>query len=152
MVLIGEMRDLETIEAALTVAETGHLVLRDAAHQLARCRRSTASSTCSRRTSSRRCARSSRSCSKACCRQALIPRANGPGRALALEVMMPNPAIRNLIREDKVHQIYSQMQIGQDKFGMQTMNQSLASLLRAAADLARRRVGPQQRPRGAAGT
>ena len=60
--------------------------------------------------------------------QTLIPRANGPGRALALEVMVPNPAIRNLIREDKIHQIYSQMQIGQDKFGMQTMNQALAGL------------------------
>jgi twitching motility protein PilT len=60
--------------------------------------------------------------------QTLLPRANGPGRALALEVMVPNPAIRNLIREDKIHQIYSQMQIGQDKFGMQTMNQALAGL------------------------
>jgi twitching motility protein PilT len=60
--------------------------------------------------------------------QTLIARANGPGRVLALEIMVPNPAIRNLIREDKIHQIYSQMQIGQDKFGMQTMNQSLASL------------------------
>ena len=60
--------------------------------------------------------------------QSLIPRANGPGRALALEIMVPNAAIRNLIREDKIHQIYSQMQIGQEKFGMQTMNQSLASL------------------------
>jgi twitching motility protein PilT len=60
--------------------------------------------------------------------QALLPRANGPGRALALELMVPNPAIRNLIREDKIHQIYSQMQIGQEKFGMQTMNQSLCSL------------------------
>ena len=57
-----------------------------------------------------------------------MPKASGPGRVLALEVMIPNPAIRNLIREDKVHQIYSQMQVGQDKFGMQTMNQSLASL------------------------
>ena len=52
-----------------------------------------------------------------------------PGRVLALEVMVPNPAIRNLIREDKVHQIYSPMQIGQAKFGMQTFNQALASLL-----------------------
>ena len=48
---------------------------------------------------------------------------------LALEVMVPNPAIRNLIREDKVHQIYSQMQVGQAKFGMQTFNQALAALL-----------------------
>ncbi len=60
--------------------------------------------------------------------QSLLPRANGPGRALSLEIMVPNSAIRNLIREDKIHQIYSQMQIGQDKFGMQTMNQSLAGL------------------------
>jgi twitching motility protein PilT len=60
--------------------------------------------------------------------QALMPRANRGGRIMSLEVMVPNPAIRNLIREDKIHQIYSQMQIGQDKFGMQTMNQSLASL------------------------
>jgi twitching motility protein PilT len=52
------------------------------------------------------------------------------GRVLALEIMVPNAAIRNLIREDKVHQIYSQMQIGQEKFGMQTMNQSLFSLFR----------------------
>jgi twitching motility protein PilT len=61
--------------------------------------------------------------------QTLVPKASGRGRALALEVMVPNPAIRNLIREDKVHQIYSQMQVGQEKFGMQTMNQSLMTLL-----------------------
>jgi twitching motility protein PilT len=60
--------------------------------------------------------------------QTLLPRADGPGRTLSIEVMIPNPAIRNLIREDKIHQIYSQMQVGQDKFGMQTMNQSLAML------------------------
>ena len=60
--------------------------------------------------------------------QALLPRASGPGRVLALEVMIPNPAIRNLIREDKVHQIYSQMQVGQSKFGMQTFNQGLFDL------------------------
>jgi len=47
---------------------------------------------------------------------------------MALEIMIPNPAIRNLIREDKVHQIYSAMQVGQEKFGMQTMNQSLAAI------------------------
>ena len=60
--------------------------------------------------------------------QLLLPRAGGPGRVLTLEVLVPNPAIRNLIREDKVHQIYSQMQVGQAKHGMQTMNQSLFSL------------------------
>jgi len=53
---------------------------------------------------------------------------DGRGRALSLEIMVPNAAIRNLIREDKVHQIYSQIQVGQAKSGMQTMNQSLLSL------------------------
>src|ERR1700733_3449893 len=61
--------------------------------------------------------------------QAAIPRNGAPGRILCLEVMVPNAAIRNLIREDKVHQIYSQMQVGQSKFGMQTMNQSLIALV-----------------------
>jgi twitching motility protein PilT len=60
--------------------------------------------------------------------QQLIPKAGGQGRVLSLEVMIPNPAIRNLIREDKVHQIYSMMQTGQAKYGMQTMNQSLSEL------------------------
>ncbi|MBA3500097.1 MAG: type IV pili twitching motility protein PilT, partial [Deltaproteobacteria bacterium] len=60
--------------------------------------------------------------------QTLLPKASGSGRALAAEVMVPNAAIRNLIREDKLHQIYSQMQIGQSKFGMMTMNQSLVDL------------------------
>src|SRR5687767_13347924 len=59
----------------------------------------------------------------------LVPRTGSAGRALALEVLMPNAAVRNLIREDKIHQIYSQMQVGQGKHGMQTMNQSLYSLL-----------------------
>jgi twitching motility protein PilT len=60
--------------------------------------------------------------------QSLLPRANGPGRVMSLEIMVPNAAIRNLIRDDKIHQIYSAMQVGQEKFGMQTMNQSLAGL------------------------
>lgn len=127
VVLIGEMRDLETIEAALTVAETGHICLATLhtnsavqtinrvidvfpPHQQAQVR-----------------AQLSFVLEGVMC-QALLPRANRGGRCMALEVMVPNPAIRNLIREDKIHQIYSQMQIGQNKFGMQTMNQSLASL------------------------
>ena len=61
--------------------------------------------------------------------QSLIPKASGKGRALALEIMIPNPAIRNLIREDKIHQIYGVMQAGQPKFGMQTFNQSLSDLV-----------------------
>jgi twitching motility protein PilT len=60
--------------------------------------------------------------------QQLIPRADGRGRVLAVEVMIPNPAIRNLIRENKIHQLYSQLQVGQSKFGMQTMTQSLLDL------------------------
>src|ERR687884_54830 len=60
--------------------------------------------------------------------QALLPKADGQGRVMALEILVPNAAIRNLIREDKVHQIYSMMQTGQDKYGMQTFNQALASL------------------------
>jgi twitching motility protein PilT len=61
--------------------------------------------------------------------QSLIPKASGKGRALALEIMLPNPAIRNLIREDKIHQIYGVMQAGQTKYGMQTFNQSLSDLV-----------------------
>jgi twitching motility protein PilT len=57
-----------------------------------------------------------------------LPKASGQGRCLAMEIMVPNAAIRNLIREDKVHQIYSAMQVGQDKHGMQTLNQCLYSL------------------------
>jgi twitching motility protein PilT len=60
--------------------------------------------------------------------QQLVPRRDGRGRCLAAEVMVPNPAIRNLIREEKVHQIYSQMQVGQNRFGMQTMSQALVAL------------------------
>ena len=127
VVLIGEMRDLETIEAALTVAETGHLAF-------ATLHTNSCVQTINRIVDvfppyQQAQVRAQLSfVLEGVMSQSLIPRANGPGRALALEVMVPNPAIRNLIREDKIHQIYSQMQIGQDKFGMQTMNQSLASL------------------------
>ena len=128
VVLIGELRDLETIEAALTLAETGHL--------------------CFATLHTNSCAQTMNRIIdvfppyqqtqvriqlsfvlEGVLSQTLIPKANGQGRALALEVMVPNPAIRNLIREDKVHQIYSQMQVGQEKFGMQTMNQCLMALL-----------------------
>jgi len=126
VVLIGEMRDFETVESALRIAETGHLTFATL-HTNSAASSITASSTSSRRTSSRRSASSSRWCSRAssaspCC-QGL-----GQGRALAMEILVPNSAIRNLIREDKVHQIYGMMQTGQAKYGMQTFNQSLASL------------------------
>jgi twitching motility protein PilT len=128
VVLVGELRDLETIESALTIAETGHLTFATLhtsscvqtinriidvfpAHQQPQVR-----------------AQLSLVLEGVIC-QSLIPKASGKGRALALEVMIPNPAIRNLIREDKIHQIYSSMQTGQLKFGMQTFNQSLSELV-----------------------
>jgi twitching motility protein PilT len=124
VVLIGEMRDLETIEAALTVAETGHLVF-------ATLHTNSCVQTINRILDvfppyQQPQVRAQLSfVLEGVISQILIPRASGTGRVLALEVMIPNPAIRNLIREEKVHQIYSQMQVGQAKFGMQTMNQSL---------------------------
>src|SRR5215813_9915408 len=125
--LIGEMRDIETVEAALTVAETGHLafgtlhtnsaiqsinriidVFPSHQHDQVRAVLSFVL--------------------EGVITQCLIPKANGSGRVLCPEILVPNAAIRNLIREDKLHQIYSQMQIGQSKYGMQTMNQSLCDL------------------------
>ncbi len=127
VVLVGEMRDLETIEAALTIAETGHLVFATLhtnsavqsinriidvfpPHQQAQVRAQLSFVL------------------EGVVSQLLLPRAGAPGRVLAMEVLVPNAAIRNLIREDKVHQIYSSMQVGQIKHGMQTLNQSLAAL------------------------
>lgn len=126
-VLIGEMRDLETVEAALTIAETGHLAF-GTLH------------TNSAIQSINRIIDVFPSHAQGQVRavlsfvlegvitQMLLPKAEGRGRVMACEVMVPNAAIRNLIREDKLHQVYSQMQIGQSKFGMQTMNQSLLDL------------------------
>jgi twitching motility protein PilT len=127
VVLVGELRDLETIEAALTIAETGHVCfgtlhtngcvstinrIIDAfpAYQQPQIRAQLSMVL------------------EGVLSQSLVPKPTG-GRAMVLEVMLPTPAIRNLIREDKIHQIYSQMQIGQSKHGMQTANQSLYSLI-----------------------
>ncbi len=125
--VLEEMRDLETIEAALTLAETGHLCF-------ATLHTNSAVQTINRIVDvfppyqqAQVRAQLSFVLEGVIC-QSLLPRANGPGRVLAMEVMVPNPAIRNLMREDKIHQIYSQMQVGQEKFGMQTFNQSLAAL------------------------
>jgi twitching motility protein PilT len=127
VVLIGEMRDRETVEAALTVAETGHLCFAtlhtnstiQTVNRIIDVFPSDAQSQIRTQLSF---------VLEGVLSQTLLPRVNRGGRVLALEVMVPNAAIRNLIRDDKLHQIYSQMQIGQDKFGMMTMNQSLASL------------------------
>jgi twitching motility protein PilT len=127
VVLIGEMRDLETIESALRIAETGHLTF-GTLHT------NSASSTINRiidvfpaHQQPQIRAQLSLVLEGVLC-QALLPKAGGQGRAMAMEVLVPTPAIRNLIREDKIHQIYSSMQSGQDKYGMQTFNQSLMTL------------------------
>jgi twitching motility protein PilT len=126
VILIGEMRDLETIGAALTIAETGHLAFAtlhtnstaesvnriiDAfpAHQQGQIRAQLAFVL------------------EGVVTQALLPKATGSGRIAAVEIMLATQAIRALIREDKIHQIYSALQTGK-KLGMQTMNDSLYQL------------------------
>ena len=127
VVLVGEMRDLETISAALTIAETGHLTL-GTLHT------NSCAQTMNRiidvfPTSQQGQVRAQLSLVlEGVLSQQLVPTADGRGRAMALEILVTTPAIRNLIREEKLHQIYSVMQAGQ-KFGMQTMNQSLFELV-----------------------
>ncbi len=130
IILVGEMRDLETISVALTAAETGHLVFatlhtQDAAqtidrvidvfppHQQQQVRVQLAGSL------------------QGVVCQTLVKTADGRGRAVACEVLVATPAVRNLIREGKTHQIYSSLQAG-GKFGMRTMDQSLAELVKMA--------------------
>jgi twitching motility protein PilT len=127
VVLIGELRDLETIESALRIAETGHLTF-------ATLHTNSAAQTINRvidvfpsHQQGQIRTQLSLVLEGVVC-QALLPKADGTGRVMALEVLVPTPAVRNLIRDDKVHQIYSTMQTGQEKLGMQTMNQSLATL------------------------
>ncbi len=127
VVLVGEMRDLETIESALRIAETGHLTF-------ATLHTNSAPQTINRivdvfpeHQQSQIRAQLSFVLEGIIC-QSLLQRASGKGRVLACEVLVPSSAIRNLIREDKVHQIYSMMQAGQIRHGMQTFNQSLAML------------------------
>ena len=122
VVLIGEMRDLETIESALRIAETGHLTF-------ATLHTNSAAQTINRivdvfpaHQQSQIRAQLSFVLEGIMC-QSLLPRASGSGRALAMEILVPNPAIRNLIREDKIHQIYSSMQTGQERHGMQTFSE-----------------------------
>ncbi len=127
VVLIGEIRDLETVEATLQIAETGHLVFATLhtnsavqtinrvidmfpPHQQDQVRAQLSFTLTGIMT------------------QCLMPKATGIGRVLAIEVLIPNPAIRSMIREDKIHQIYGAMQVGQKQHGMQTMNQALYGL------------------------
>jgi twitching motility protein PilT len=126
VVLIGEMRDLETIQAGLTIAETGHLAFATLhtnsaaeainriidvfpAHQQSQVRAQLAFSL------------------EGIITQTLLPKMGGKGRAMAAEILVVTPAIRALIRDDKIHQIYSMMQSGK-KYGMQTMNDALYQL------------------------
>jgi twitching motility protein PilT len=126
IVLIGEMRDLETIESALRIAETGHLTF-------ATLHTNSAVSTINRivdvfpsHQQPQIRAQLSMVLEGILC-QALLPRADGRGRVMVMEILIPNAAIRNLIREDKIHQIYSAMQTGTGASGMQTFNQALAN-------------------------
>ncbi len=127
VILIGEMRDAETIAAALTVAETGHLVF-------ATLHTNSAAETITRivdvfPSSQQEQVRVQLSTSiQGIVTQALLKKKDNSGRVVAVEIMMPNPAIRNLIRENKIPQIYSAMQIGQEKTGMKIFNQSLFEL------------------------
>ena len=128
VILIGEIRDSETLEAALTAAETGHLVL-STLHT------NSAVQTITRiidmfPPGQRSYARLQLSfVLEGIISQRLLARSDEPGRILGVEVLLPNAAIRNLIRDDKIHQIYSLMQSGQERSRMQTLNQSLLSLI-----------------------
>ncbi len=127
VVLIGEMRDLETIQSAITIAETGHLTF-GTLHT------NSASQTINRIIDvfpphQQDQVRTQLSMNiEGIITQSLLPKPDGRGRCLAVEVLIPNPAIRHLIRDNKIHQIYSTMQTGQEKYGMITFNQSLANL------------------------
>ena len=127
VVLIGEMRDLETIQAAITIAETGHLTF-------ATLHTNSASQTINRMIDvfpphQQDQVRTQLSMNlEGIVTQALLPKADGRGRVVSSEVLIPSPAIRHLIRDNKIHQIYSSMQTGQEKYGMITFNQSLANL------------------------
>jgi twitching motility protein PilT len=127
VVLIGEMRDLETIESAIRIAETGHLTF-------ATLHTNSAAQTVNRiidvfppHQQEQVRTQLSMNIEGIVC-QALLPKADGNGRCLAVELLIPNAAVRHLIRDNKIHQLYSTMQTGQDKYGMITFNQSLAHL------------------------
>ena len=127
IILVGEMRDLETIQAAITTAETGHLVF-------ATLHTNSAPETINRiidvfPPNQQSQVRTQLSVSlQGVVTQTLLKKKDGKGRVMAMEVLIPNAAIRNLIRENKIPQIYSTMQMGQTESGMMTMNQSLTNL------------------------
>jgi len=127
VVLVGEMRDRETTEAALKISETGHLCL--ATLHTNGCVQTINRILDMFPSDHQSQVRAQLSfVLESVISQQLIPRADGSGRVCAIEILVATAAIRNLIREDKIHQIYSQMQVGQQRYGMQTMNQSLHAL------------------------
>ena len=144
MILVGEMRDLETISTALTAAETGHLVFATLHTQ------STAQ-TIDRiidvfPPQQQHQVRMQLSIAlQGVVTQQLLPTADGAGRVCATEILIPTPAIRNLIREGKTHQIYSALQTS-GAVGMQTMDAHLAQLVRAGQDHTRRRRAARLSP------
>jgi twitching motility protein PilT len=153
VILVGEMRDLETISTALTAAETGHLVFATLHTQ-------DTAQTVDRIVDvfppeQQQQVRVQLSVSlQGIVTQQLLPKATGNGRICATEVLVPTPAVRNLIREGKTHQIYSALQTG-GQFGMQTMDTSLAHLVREQAisrDLAEARSSTPEELRRLMGT
>ena len=140
VILVGEMRDLETVSTAITAAETGHLVFatlhtQDAPQTIDRVIDSFPGG------QQQQIRVQLSTTIQGIITQQLIPNADGLGRSAAAEVMVATPAIRNLIREGKVHQIYSAMQAG-GRYGMRTMDQALATLVssgKVAMDVAKQR-------------
>jgi twitching motility protein PilT len=128
VVLIGELRDQETVEAALTIAETGHLVY-GTLHTNSSWQAITRIIDMFPTHQQQQIRVQLSFVLQGVITQLLLPRASGAGRIPAVEVLLPTPAIRSIIREDKIHQIYSHMQVGQTNTGMQTMNQALAALV-----------------------
>ena len=136
VVLVGEMRDRETIETALTLAETGHLVL-STLHTNSAYQSITRMIQVFPSDQQDQIKLQLSMVLEGIITQALVERSDRPGRVLALELMVPNSSIRNLIRENKLFQIPSAMLIGQEHSGMVTLNQSLTNLVR------RRIVSPE---------
>jgi twitching motility protein PilT len=131
VILVGEMRDIETIGTAITAAETGHLVFatlhtQDAPQTIDRIVDSFSAEQQGQVRAQLAIAL------QGIVSQTLIPTADGAGRVVAAEVMIPTPAVRNLIREAKTHQLYSVIQTG-SQHGMQTLDASLAGLVRSGA-------------------
>lgn len=127
IILVGEIRDIETMETTLRLSETGHLVFatlhtNNTVQTIIRILDFFPPSHQDRVRTQLSFVLEGVLC------QQLLPKADGKGRVLAVEVMIPNPAIRNLIRENKIHQIYTQVQLGQTRSGMQTLNQALFRL------------------------